>query len=229
MRKCVNITYMKTAIVIIMLLMINCMNAKNSIGLTQEVYFDLCGTWSYIINLETNDYEYSWGKGKSCANVTVEIDFGADKPYLLESGMGLHEIKQITKKGNLYIITMTYTPSQKDKIVYLAIEVNDEETIRFVQVKDDDNFYEMDSISQPYYKYSGPEKVYYRPKSVKVTISERPKKDSKIIRQCKDNEKIIIIALGKKITSTRWVKILTENGEIGWCLKNELVELKSIK
>lgn len=214
---------------IIILLLSRCINGENKMGLTQKMYFDLCGTWGDSRNMYVIDSDYSWGTGKSQPNATVEIDFGADKPYLLESGMGLHEIKQITRKGSRYKIIMTYTPSQKEKIVYLEIEVIDENTISFVKVKDDKDFYEMDSISQPYYKYSGPEKVYYRPQSAKVTISERPKKDSKIIRQCKDNEKIIIIALGEKITSTRWVKVLTENGEIGWCLKNELVELKSIK
>jgi hypothetical protein len=102
----------------------NMTETVNNIEKTNNVVteiFDLNGTWqpdwSYKLSLElsVDDRErdiwiekFSWGEGKSLLHTTFEIDITADKPFVIEPGLGIFfvtEFMQITsgsKKINAY-------------------------------------------------------------------------------------------------------------------------------
>jgi len=72
-----------------------------------------------------------------------------------------------------------------------------------------------------YFKINGPTIVYKKPKIDNLRLRSNHSTKGKIIRNLNKKDKLLILKKGKEETlgkvKGRWVKVLTDKNEIGWC------------
>jgi len=132
-----------------------------------EIY-DLNGTWQpdFIYRGSQKQTEekrklpkevFSWGEGEYIPNATFNIDITSEKPFILEPGLGLFPVTEITQVGMNSIKVNAFRASDFDPKIGFSIEFIfhfiDKDTI-WIENK------EIDSIlyrkSELWHRLSGP-------------------------------------------------------------------------
>lgn len=121
-------------------------------GLTEEVYYKLCGIWSDETNLEFIEDEFSWGKSKYYPDYTLTIDLGEEEPYI--SVFYILSIEKIDNNQFLFSIADYY--EDDEYISSIIIHLNEDGTIWIENIGEYDWFNSDEDLV--YYKISGPEK-----------------------------------------------------------------------
>lgn len=215
---------MKKKILILMIFsiffLIGNIKAKAEIGITQELYINLCGVWDYQQS-SGQTTNFSWGIAKWTMYRSIVIDLGDDIPRFYAGDMGRFNITKIYQAGSNYYVRILFRDNNeydikisfvgKNKIIFHKMPWFDKISL----------FGKLYGPQNKYYKISGPVIKYYKNMATNLRLRKEPAKNSEIIRLLDKGERLLFLKKGKieqigDIKGT-WVKVLTNNNEIGWC------------
>jgi len=93
--------YMKYLFVPIIVICSLKIYAAEKIGLTKEIYTNLCGVWE-TRKVVGDEVTLSWGKANMVINGSIVIDLGEDRPFLFAGPMGESDIINVYRKKDDY-------------------------------------------------------------------------------------------------------------------------------
>jgi len=124
-------------------------------GLNNEIFNKLSGSWDIRTDVNTSEYEFSWGKGKWVINHSIKIDFGAGPPQFYIGGIDLFNITSVEIIGKETYKLKVYNRWEK-KHGYFIIHTDVKGAIWFERGVEFDYFYY--GKKDLYYNISGPKK-----------------------------------------------------------------------
>ena len=91
--------------------------------LPDEIYYKLCGAWSFLSGPPDSEQEFSWGIGKYHMDGLLIIDLGTDPPTFAAGSQGVSyaEILTVEDLGNdLYKLNLLYKHREKEhEFIYI--------------------------------------------------------------------------------------------------------------
>lgn len=207
----------------VVIILLSWIDATSQIMVTQEMYLKLCGVWETSKDDDFDSKEtLSWGEADINTNYSTIIDLGGDNPLFYTGGMGTFKITNIKKiSEEKFSIEILFRDNKKYALDIYYVE---KDIIRFNEMK---WFSEIKFLwsgygeKNLYYRHSKPRIQFYQPKvkNLRLRVSESEK--SEVIRLLDVKEKLLIIKTGKKEKikniNGNWVKVISDNNDIGWC------------
>jgi hypothetical protein len=126
-------------------------------ALTDDEWYALCGTWVRVEekSINTELKEFSWGKGKHVPDFSLDMDLGADPPYLaIPAAMMLIVHAERVDGDGIQLKTVIKQTNRPDRTVNLVVRLNDDGTMWF----SDGGGFVGDGARFTYYKLDGPKK-----------------------------------------------------------------------
>ena len=96
-------------------------------GMTEDIYYGLCGIWVIHRSAKTVEGSFSWGKAQHVPQGSVNIDLGAEPPFLTLPG-GLFHIRSVATAGvDQLRLELTWKRSGvEDTTVKLVVHFNED-------------------------------------------------------------------------------------------------------
>ena len=232
--------FISTFIILLTIISISNPIYSNDFVLTQEIYSNLCGIWDIGVSKtykrkikvckDTNTYmmscgQMSWGMAEEQVNVSLLIDLGSDRPFILFPAYGEASIKKITKiSSKVYIIRLKHYADKVEREIKITLVADEKILINEIPAPEgvDSSFGLGNSYKDNIFtKTDAPVIKYFKPISDNLRFRSEPSSKGNIIRLLKKEDKLLILMKGKNETiegsKGHWVKVLTDKNEIGWC------------
>lgn len=205
---------------------IQSVQASNEFGITFEIYKDICGVWDLYPDLCHGYETLSWGPSRLSPNVSVIIDLGEIKPVFVVGGMGESQIKQVFRSNNNIVIRFLDWDNNKEQNIEFTIINNDKIVFKDMDWFKGSILKKLFNQNNYYHKVGGPIIKYYKPNVNNLRIRNDASAKSTILNMLSKSDKLIILKKGKEErigeVKGRWVRVLTEKNDIGWCFDSYL-------
>jgi hypothetical protein len=174
-------------------------------------------------NPDSNKEEYH--QGLWLFHIIYDSEITKDNALLFENADTNSKQIKVLKKGSVVDI---YERSNNE------VEYEGKKDFLYqIQLKDGTKgwcFGDYLRVEYPIERIVGEKVIFYNPKVDKLRLREKQGHDGKVMKFLMKTDKLELVGLGQEATidkiKGRWVKVRTEQGEIGWCFDGYLEEVE---